>query len=691
MKLSSKFSLISAVAAGMMLILVLCTVIGVNVIQEFKNYQSLQQTVQIGLTDITNYLNRTVSWAIEPETIGDDWTKKIVTLNKQFHQLNDSKITKFLPEDVNDKLTDVSGGWTKLVSRLNPFNSQYKAMQSINFTDAEKSSIRRNGITTTYNRNPDSETLKECYGQQLLIHIQMKDIMGDEASLSKLLTELNTMLIIQIKSYTAKYYIFVVSLSFIFAVILFLYIKINTGRITKHITTVQNFTSSLAEKDFTSELSPHGSNEMIALMQNINGMVNELNNFFIIVKKTAARAISSGYSINDSATSTAAATEEIDRNVDSITEEFEQINNSVHKVVDAVNDISYQVKTLVDDNQVQTHAIDDSTSAVNTMSATLEEIRQSAEHRTRRVEEMTKLVEDGDSKINATAQTLEDVMGKLDEIQAISTMINSISHQTNLLSMNAAIEAAHAGEYGRGFSVVAEEIRQLAESTAKNAKQIGESIKLIIQKVTEANDTSISAREAFSKVSEHSEKVIQSFREITKGIRDVNEQTKQITQKTEVTAQTASKINNYCSNLASSQETIAAEINSVSRLFNDAMKEIHEIQQGTEEVVDRMSAVGDLSKESYKNMTALENVLEEFKTSVDNSEEVRNEMEASEIENVISPELQAQLESDFEAEGLDDLDDQIDSAEEMIVSTENQDEELSEDSAAEDEEIKPET
>lgn len=404
---------------------------------------------------------------------------------------------------------------------------------------------------------------------------------------------------------------------------------------------------ALSEKDFTTKIVPQGSNEMRDLMNNMNNMVKEINDFFIVVKKTAAKAISSGYSINDSSSSTAAATNEIKLNIENITDEFEKINKSIERSVEAVNQINIQVKTLVQDNNSQVSAINESTDAVTNMIRGIEQIKENAVSRSRIAAEMGRFVADGDEKIAATNKILGEVMNQLDQIKEIVTIINSVSAQTNLLSMNAAIESAHAGEYGKGFAVVAEEIRSLAISTANNAKKITESIKGTIEAVTEANRSSMLASEAFAKVSSHSEEMISAFSAITGEIENINGQTKHITEKTGITASTADKINQYCENLAQNQETVAFEISAVSGLFNKAFGGIKEINAGTEEIVKRMAAVGSLSKESYKNMTELENVLEKFKTTSDESEEVQQEIENSAIENIISPELQAQLEADF--------------------------------------------
>ena len=117
--------------------------------------------------------------------------------------------------------------------------------------------------------------------------------------------------------------------------------------------------------------------------------------------------------------------------------------------------------------------------------------------------------------------------------------------------------------------------------------------------------------------------------------------------KTEQTALTAEKISKYCENLATQQDAVSSEINSISDLFSQALDGIREIRNGTEDIVQRMAAVGEQSKESYKNMTDLENVLEQFKTTSDDSQELKEEIDNSKIENIISPELQVQVAADF--------------------------------------------
>lgn len=647
MKLKARFSIVAGICAIEMVVLSALTMVGASFIQKMQNFQFEEQECQYAVADMISYLNQTVYWAVDTSNVSTEWKAKLISSNKKFHEFAEYKIISVFPEEFQENVDEVSNVWTKVVNRVNPFGSHIQAIQDQALTEEESSYIKRNGIKNAAKRFPESENVQSLLGRTILIENQMKDMIKDGNTLAEKMKEMNEMLREQVDHYTLLYRFSVLGLALVFIGIVFLSILRGTNKIVSGIKMVRDMSSLLSEKDFTTSIEVQGSNEMQSLMNNMNNMVNEINSFFIVVKKTAAKAISSGYSINDSSSSTAAATNEINLNIENITDEFEKINESLGRAVEAVNQINVQVRTLVQDNESQTSAIEESTTAVSAMASAIDQIKENAITRTKAAEEMKGFVADGDSKIAATNKILAEVMGQLDQIREIVTIINSVSAQTNLLSMNAAIESAHAGEFGKGFAVVAEEIRGLATSTASNAKKITESIKATIASVTEANHTSLLASEAFAKVSAHSNEMISSFNAITEELEKINSKTAQITQKTDITAKTADKINEYCTNLAANQETVASEISSISGLFNKAVEEIKEINIGTEEIVKRMDAVGSLSKESYKNMTDLENVLEEFKTTSEDSEELKEEMENSAIENVISPELQAQLEADF--------------------------------------------
>ena len=677
MKLNRKFSIIVVWTVIQVIFLAACMFYGSQKMQEMKHYQYMQSSARADLCDIINFLNQTIFWNTRTTTIYRDWTDKVTTLDDDFSYLTGAGITKSFPEDFRNELGQMATLWNTMKSRFTPIEDVMSGLQSIKLSQSQMTNIQTFGIKQSAERDPDDKVI----GQMLLlineIEEQMSGIIRSEDTLARLnfksSLKMETILAREQRIFTA----FACIMLGLSCTVLAVLIRSVTKRITRRIIKIRNMTSVLTQKDFTASLEPEGSSEMASLMNNINDMVSQLNKFFIIVKTTASKAISSGYSINDSANSTAAATYEIDRNISNLTEEFKLMTDSVKKSVALINEMSTQVETLVSSNARQTQAIDDSKTAVDNVVQMLEHINRMAEERTVNAEEMNVLIADGDEKISATENILNQIVGQLDEIKDVITIIDSVSEQTNLLSMNAAIESAHAGDAGKGFAVVAEEIRNLAEETSENATRISNSINMIIESVSKANDSSARVSKSFSKVSSHADSVISSLREITGGIGKIDTEMQNIKLRSEETATAAAEINGFCTELAGRQHTVSTEVDSMNGLFSKASSEIMSIKSGTDDIVNRMKVVSGASRESYKNMTDLENVLEEFKTKSEVAEAVEAADSENTISNVVSSELQdfnpdtvGQLlprsSSDSQSGGGEDIDFDLDNVEEYI-------------------------
>ena len=644
MKLSHKFSIIVLLTILEIFILTFMSLNGSKKMQEMKNLQYVQASTETQLSELINYLNRLDFWAFTAQNAYRDWEEKASELNDNFEALGNSKVLKEFSPEFRENIDALMNLWYLFKARFTEIEGFLKEIESFKFPMGYTTSFDTDGIRATAEKYPEEEDLQAILSDVEFIHEQMPAILKAENTLKKLNNTCGYDIVAQIEVEEGKFQLTLIITAILSSLILALTIAFVTGNISKRIVKVRDMTKTLADKDFTVSIKPDGSSEMTSLMENINNMVEEINNFFIIVKTTASKAISSGYSITDSANSTAAATNGIDTSIENITQEFEKISSAVSKAIMTISEMNNHIDTLVTHNSSQVVAIEDSNKSFDEAANTLQYINSMATERCRSAEEMHDFVADGDEKITSTANMLGLITQQLGEIHDVVTIINNVANQTNLLSMNAAIESAHAGEAGRGFSVVAEEIRKLAEETAKNAKKIKTVVNNIVSSVSEANKASADASNAFAKVSLHADQVINSLKEITERINNIGSQMDNIRTKNDETAVAAEKISAFCGELAEKQQSVSADVDYMNNLFLETRKDINQIKKDTGDIVTRIRVVSDTSKESYKNMTDLENILEQFKTNSEVEEAVSQADAENTITTIISPELESSAE-----------------------------------------------
>ncbi len=639
MKLRNKFLLITLVSVIEVAILSVFSQYGFKLIQRVKEYQLVQSQTQKQLSEIINYMDAMEYWGFEQKTAHQEWTALTGGLDEHIDALFNDKSVKLFPSEYSDTLKQERELFYLFTNGIARLDAKFKEIESVTLGDNASLQVQKYGIREAYNFLSDDPGISRLMNIAQTSTYDMTEIRNNYKKLSAVCDESYTL----IDGIVEQQETFISLIILVFAIfscitITMLILSVTT-RVADKIIKVRDMTSTLAEKDFTVSVEPRGSMEIKSLMQNINEMVDQINDFFTVVKVTATRAISSGYTINDAANSTAAATAEIDSNIQKISNQFDYLIDVVKKAIFAISEMNRQVDTLVENNETQAQAIEHSSRTVTDAVSTLDYIKTMAVERSAMAQEMHHLVSDGDEKISNTNDLLKVISGQLDEIKEVITIIDNVAEQTNLLSMNAAIESAHAGEAGKGFAVVAEEIRSLAESTSENAATISNVINGIIESVNHANESSSEAATAFEKVRQHAVDVISSLNEITTGIEKIDSQMQDVKVKTEEEFTAADQISTHCKQLAEQQRSISQDVDAMNDQFFEATLAIKKIEKGTADIVGRMKGVSDASKESYKNMTELENILEQFKTKEDVEIAVENADKENAIETAVSPEL----------------------------------------------------
>lgn len=232
------------------------------------------------------------------------------------------------------------------------------------------------------------------------------------------------------------------------------------------------------------------------------------------------------------------------------------------------------------------------TASINTIAATAQKAKDISDQLS---EEAIK----GNESINDTIKSISDIQGSSDQISEIVGVISLIASQTNLLAMNAAIEAAHAGDAGKGFAVVADEIRKLAENSNSSAKQITDLIKDVTQKIHISVISGETIVEVFNKILGDIERTQNIVAEITSAIEEQSAGTNEILQATESLV----KITDEIKGSMDEQQEANKEINAVITNLEGIAEHVGAITEATQTkrflLLDAVNRLGKVSVRNY--------------------------------------------------------------------------------------------
>lgn len=223
--------------------------------------------------------------------------------------------------------------------------------------------------------------------------------------------------------------------------------------------------------DLTTEFEIKSKDEVGRLGKNMNIFTHELADSIHQIKISSENNIKIKEELLQKTGQTSLATDEVTINVNGIKGEIEGLDKSVQDSTREVYVVKDHIEKLNNMIQEQNAMVEESTAAVTEMIASISNINDIAARKREATNELVHTALEGGSKLSQTTTIIRDITSSIDEIKGIAGIIQSVAAQTSLLSMNAAIEAAHAGKYGMGFAVVADEIGKLAETSGKNSRE----------------------------------------------------------------------------------------------------------------------------------------------------------------------------------------------------------------------------